>query len=78
MYYLYAIYDDQTTRLGTFANRTFEGSDINRVIRNFKKEWFGVTDRGHKIIGVEVEICQRKFDDGVKKRIFFGGGSEKI
>ncbi len=71
MRYLRAIYEDGTTRLGTFANRTFEGRDINRVIRNFEKQWAGVTDRGFKIIGVEVETCLRKYDDGTIQRIMF-------
>ena len=78
MYYLRAIYDDGTTRLGTFANRCFRGSDINKVIRNFKKQWFGVCDRG-EIIGVQVECCLKTLDDPIKtKKIFFNVGSEKF
>jgi hypothetical protein len=78
MYYLRAIYDDGTTRLGTFANRCFRGSDINKVIQNFKKQWFGVCDRG-EIIGVQVECCLRTLDDPIKtKKIFFNVGSENF
>ena len=71
MYYLRAIYEDGSTRLGTFANRTFGGRDISRVIQSFKKQWSGVVDRGSRIIGVEVEQCLRKYDEGTKTRILF-------
>lgn len=78
MYYLSAIYDDDKTRLGTHANRIFRGGDINRVIQNFKKMWYNTTDRGNRIIGVEVEYCLRSYAPGDKKRIYFGSGSEKF
>jgi predicted secreted protein len=78
VYYLRAIYEDMSTRLGTHANRVFKGKDINRVIQNFKKVWNGTIDKGQKIIGVEVEICQRTYSDGIKKRFFFNERDERI
>ncbi len=79
MYYLRAIYKDGNTRLGTFGNRTFEGRDINRVIQNFKKNFYSRADwDGNNIVGVEVEYCVRKYADGVKKKVIFGSGSERI
>ena len=71
VYYLRAIYQDNTTRLGTFGNRVFSGKDIKRVIANFKKEWRGKSIFGEKIIGVEVETCQRTYNEGKKERFFF-------
>jgi len=57
-YFLYAIYEDNTTRCGTYANRLFKGKRIDIVIRNFQKMWHGHVYAGQKIIGVEVVKCQ--------------------
>jgi hypothetical protein len=72
VYYLSAIYEDDTTRLGTFANRVFRGKDINRVVKNFEKQWKNKTHMDvKKIIGVQVESCLTAYSEGIKHKVYF-------
>ena len=73
-YYLSAIYDDNKTNLGTYANRSFKGKSLNRVLSNFKKQWQGRTDwKGaeRKIIGVEIEKCINGYQSISVERVIF-------
>lgn len=69
-YFLCGIYEDNTTRCGTYANRVFKGKDINRVVRNFKNIWNGHVYRGQRIISVEVTKCNG-YQEISKENIYF-------
>lgn len=62
VYYLRAIYEDGSTRLGTWGNDVFKGISLKRKLANFKKLYYNkINMHGQKIIGVEVETCERTF-----------------
>ena len=73
-YYLSAIYSDNKTRLGTWANDVYEGKCIKRKITKFRKQWEGKKqwlDSVEKIIGVEVEVCANGYKSLSVERIYF-------
>lgn len=73
-YYLSAIYSDNKTRLGTYANEVFEGRSIKRKLANFRKQWEGKKqwlDSTEKIIGVEVDVCINGYHSISVERIIF-------
>jgi len=62
VWYLSSIYEDGSTRLGTWGNDVFKGKSLKRKLTNFKKIWNGrESRRGEKIIGVKVEYCERTY-----------------
>jgi len=64
VYYLRSIYEDGSTRLGTWGNDVFRGKSLKRKLTNFKKIYDGRKAMdGSKIIGVQVEYCQSSYSD---------------
>lgn len=66
VYYLRCIYEGDYTRLGTFGNDVFTGKSLKRKLANFRKKYEGTKNMaGDKVIGVEVETCQRAYSDAI-------------
>jgi len=66
VYYLRAIYkslnENDYTCLGTWGNDVFKGKSIKRKLTNFRKAYQGKKNmNGDKIVGVEVETCERTY-----------------
>jgi hypothetical protein len=62
VYYLRSVYEDGRTRLGTWGNDVFKGVSLKRKLTNFKKLYQNKKAMdGKKIIGVEIEHCERTF-----------------
>jgi hypothetical protein len=73
VYYLRAVYEGDYTSLGTWGNDVFKGKSLKRKLTNFRKIYEGRKNfSGHKIIGVEVETCDRTYSRPIDtKKIYW-------